>query len=75
MENYLREALIACGKSPDQVLFSTGEVASICGVSIDTVRSWIHDSVLKASQFGHNYCHRVRRDHLVALLEDNYESI
>ena len=51
--------------------YTTGEVASFCGVNFRTVIRWIERGVLRGHKLPGRGDHRVREEHLVQFLRDN----
>ncbi len=51
--------------------YTTGEVASFCGVNFRTVIRWIDRGVLRGHKLPGRGDHRVREEHLVQFLNEN----
>lgn len=58
--------------SPDKEYFTTGEVASLCAVTVDAVRKWVQAGKIRAEHTpgGH---HRIQRTHLLAFMKIQQE--
>jgi len=51
-------------------IFTTGQVARVCGVSPDTVVAWIEDKILPCFRLPRGRDRRVTREDLEAFLEE-----